>query len=125
VSTAAVLPFVADLERLAAEFEAFGAGETAAALRESARRAGEGMAVWWNTPLSIAEAAAWGGYSESQLRKLVSETTIAVAPDGRVRRRDVPVRPGHVLPLGLEPAPSGRADWVGAVVERRQLKRVG
>ena len=87
-------------------------------------RAESAFDQWWNEPLAIPDAAAWGGYSESQLRRLVADVTIPVAPDGHIRRRHVPVRPGPNLPLGVDPAPAGAADWAANVVKRRQLPRV-
>ena len=99
---------LAALEALAAEMEAFGCQE-APAVRETLRRATEALIAWWNAPLSMAEVGAWGGYSESQLRRLIREGKIPLAPDGGIRRLHVPVHPGHRLPLGLEPAPVAAA----------------
>lgn len=48
-------------------------------------------------PLTVEQAAALGGYSESRLRSLLSEETIAnVGEPGapRIRRCDVPRKPG-------------------------------
>lgn len=77
--------------------------------------------MWWATPLTLAEATAWGGYSEGQLRRLIREGKISQAPDGGIRRVHVPVHPGHRLPLGLEPATVAARDFVAQVVQHRQL----
>lgn len=114
-------PVFSALEVAAAELEAFGCREAAGALREAIRRARMELEAWWNTPLSLADAGAWGGYSEGQLRRLIREAKISQAPDGGIRRRDVPVHPGHRLPLDLEPAPVAARGFVAQVVQHRQL----
>lgn len=78
------------------------------------------LEAWWNAALTFEEARAWGGYSVSQLRRDVQAGRIPVTPDGRIRRRDVPVRPGHRLPLDAEPAPTLRDGRGG--YRRRSLK---
>lgn len=49
---------------------------------------------WWTEPLSVAEAAAWSGYSENHLYELVSRGVLPdVTPEEhrvRVRRCDLP-----------------------------------
>jgi hypothetical protein len=114
-------PLFAALEASAAELEAFGAPDAAQGLREAIRRARAELEAWWNTPLSLADAGEWGGYSEGQLRRLIREGKITQAPDGGIRRLDVPVRPGHRLPLGLEPAAVAERGFVSQVVRHRQL----
>ncbi len=112
------------LDSEAQTLEAFGALEQAQAARETARRAIDALTAWWNAPLSISQAAGWGGYSPSQLRRLIREGKISEAPGGGIRRRDVPVHPGHKLPLGLEPAPTvARNDFASQVVQHRQIGR--
>jgi hypothetical protein len=113
------------LEAEAVHLEAFGALGPARATRETLRLIREQLTVWWNEPLSMADAAEWGGYSEGQLRRLIRECKVAVAPNGGIRRRDVPVQPGHRLPLGLEPAPVATGDVIANLVERRQIGRAG
>ncbi|MBA3555624.1 MAG: hypothetical protein H0W29_12810 [Gemmatimonadales bacterium] len=103
--------------------EAFGASGQAQAARETARRALEVLTAWWNEPLAIDHAASWGGYSPSQLRRLIREGKIPEAPIGGIRRRDVPVHPGHKLPLGLEPATVADRDFVSQVVQHRHIGR--
>ncbi len=114
-----------ELDRQAAELETFGAAEASKAVRESVRRMRILLTAWWNEPLSLSDAASWGGYSIGQLRRLTKAGEVALAPNGRLRRRDVPVRPGHRLPLALEPAPVAAADWVADLVRRRELGRTG
>lgn len=113
------------LEAEAKHLEAFGAVGPAQATRETLRLVHQQLTVWWNEPLRMADAAEWGGYSEAQLRRLIRENKIAVAPNGGIRRRDVPVQPGHSLPLGLEPAPVATGDVIANLVERRQIGRAG
>jgi hypothetical protein len=115
------VPLFAALEALAAELEAFGALEGAHALREALQRARSELEAWWNAPLTLADATVWGGYSDGQLRRLIRDGKITQAPDGGIRRRDVPVHPGHRLPLALEPAPVAARDFVAQVVQHRQL----
>jgi hypothetical protein len=92
----------------------------ARAVLEEARAAWE---AWWNTLLKLEEARIWGGYSTSQLRRDIQAGRVLATPDGRIRRRDVPVKPGHRLPLDHEPAPTGTGDWTQQLIERRQLRR--
>ena len=115
----------AGIEGEAAHLEAFGALEAARATKETLRLVQLQLTAWWNEPLSVIEASRWGGYSEGQLRRLIRECKIPVAPNGAIRRRDVPVQPGHRLPLGLEPAPVAAGDFVTNLVERRELGRAG
>ena len=112
------------LADLAGKLEAFGAAPQATAVREAIRRIRADWETWWNETLSIAEATVWGGYSQSQLRRLVRQNKIPVAPDGHIRRRHVPIQPGHELPLGLAPEPVAGADFVTNLVERRRFGSV-
>ncbi len=75
---------------------------------------------FWNEPLTYLEAQAWGGYSVSQLRRQGNEGTVPVTPEGRIRRRHVPVKPGHVLPLGLDSTETGEQNWADRIRERRE-----
>ena len=87
-----------DLESFAAELTEFGQDDLACAVRETIRRARQELQRFWDEPLTVSEAAAWGDYSESQLRRLVKDATVAITSDGRIRRRHVPVKPGHDAP---------------------------
>ncbi len=62
--------------------------------------------------------AARGGYSESQLRRLMSDGTLQATPDRKIRRRYVPVKPGHVLPLGLDPVADSEQHWMERIRDR-------
>lgn len=112
------------LTATAAEFEAF-APATALTIRETLRRVEAALSAWWNEPLSVAEAARWGGYSESQLRRLVRERKLLLAPGGGIRRRHVPVHPGHEIPLGVEPGAVAAGDFLENIVNRRARARQG
>lgn len=109
------------LEASAAELEAFGSLEAAHALKEAIKRARAEVDAWWNAPLTFAEAEAWGGYNVGSLRRLIREGKVPQAPDGGIRRRDVPVHPGHRLPLGVEPTPVASEGFVGQVLQHRHL----
>ena len=110
----------ADLESHADELAAFGQEPTATAVRETIRRACEARRAYWNAPLTIHEAAEWGGYSESQLRRLAKECSVPLASEGNIRRRHVPVKPGHVIPLGLDPVESSEASWRERMRQQRE-----
>lgn len=58
------------------------------------------MREWWSAPLNFAEAAEWSGYSEGQLRRHVSEGKVGQTPEGKFRRRDLPIKPGHHMDIG-------------------------
>lgn len=111
------------ITEVASTLESFGVADHARVIRGTLAQVELAFDQWWNEPLAIPDAAAWGGYSESQLRRLMADVTIPVAPDGHIRRRHVPVRPGHNIPLGVDPAPAGAADWAANVIRRRQLPR--
>ncbi|MGH7529908.1 MAG: hypothetical protein ACREMN_05950 [Gemmatimonadales bacterium] len=113
-------PFAAIEAKAAAQWHP-DAAAVARAIVAEARAAWE---TWWNAPLTFDEARAWGGYSASQLRRDVQAGRVPATPDGRVRRRDVPVKPGHRLPLDAEPAPTGAGDWTAQLIERRQHRRI-
>jgi RimJ/RimL family protein N-acetyltransferase len=106
-----------DLLRLADQLRPWSPDE-AERLARWAAQARAALAAWWDTPLTIEEAAAWGGYSASQLRRLVTARQIRTAGTGGIPRRFVPVRPGHELPLGLDLAPPISGTPVAAFLER-------
>ena len=115
----------ASLKCEAERLEAFGAVGEAQASRETLRLVQMELTAWWNQPLPVSDASRWGGYSEAHLRRLIREQKIPVAPNGAIRRRDVPIQPGHRLPLALEPAPVATGDFVTNLLERRELGRTG
>ena len=114
------MTLLAGIEAFADELVAFGQADVASAVRETIRRVRDEWQAHWDLPLTVHEAAQWGGYSESQLRRLVSDCTIPFAPDGKIRRRHVPVKPGHVIPLGLDPTESTEASWSERVRQQRE-----
>ena len=109
-----------DLESFADELTEFGQDDLACAVRETIRRARQELQRFWDEPLTVSEAAAWGDYSESQLRRLVKDATVAITSDGRIRRRHVPVKPGHDAPLGLEPVDTGEQNWPERIRQQRE-----
>lgn len=111
----------APLLKAAATLEAAGLVEEASALRGQAERVRRLLATWWEAPLSIQEAAHFGGYSEAQLRRLMSAGTVPTVGARQIPRRYVPVRPGHLLPLGLPPLAVASPDWAADLVQNRRL----
>ena len=105
----------AALRARAEELERWGAGDTARALRTAAEEVQAAWEAYWNTPLTLDQAAGWSGYSLSQLRKHAKAGTIPPCPDGRLLRRHLPIRPGHAVPLGI-------ASTVPDLVERSYLR---
>ena len=103
----------------AARLAEYGQVEAAQAVTRAAEKAEATFQDFWNQPLSVNEAAEWGGYSESRLRDLLKGKEIPTAPDGGIRRRHVPIRPGHALPLDLEPQADGSMDQIRQLVNRR------
>ncbi len=108
------------LESFADELVAFGQDDIASAVRETIRRAREELQECWDESVTVSDAAAWGGYSESQLRRLMSDGTVQATPDRKIRRRHVPVKPGHVRPLGLDPVESSDTSWRERVRQQRE-----
>ncbi len=116
-------PDLTSLLAFVGQLEAFGQVELAQSMRETVRRVEDAWAAWWNEPLTIPEAARWGGYSESQLRRHVHDHKLPLAPGGGIRRRHVPVQPGNELPLGLEPDAGGPREFLDTVMSRRATRR--
>lgn len=72
----------------------------------------------WDT-VTLEEAESIGGYSYSHLQHLVSEGTIPNAGrpgTPRIRRADVPVKPGHSAATS-EPDLTSRKGWLAKAVE--------
>ena len=59
---------------------------------------------WWDAPMAYAEAAEWSGYTESQLRRHVNEGKVQQTPEGKFRRRNLPIKPGHHIDVGVRSA---------------------
>ncbi len=81
-----------------------GALEAAATLDDCASELEATWRAWRVEELSIAAGAAESGYSEDRLRELVREGRLPAVRGGagevRVRRCDLPRRPGASAPLG-------------------------
>ena len=112
---------LADLQAETERLASFGFSEQAQVAMTVLTRAREALRDWWDAPLTVADAAAFGGYSPSQLRRLLRDRTIPEAPNGGVRRRDIPIHPGHRIPLGLEPVAVAESDWTANLVQHRAL----
>ena len=112
----------AKFEGVATDLESFGGDDLARAVRETARRCSDYVVEYWNESLSIPEAAAWGGYSKSQLQRLLKEQKIQRSTDGGIRRRHVPIQPGHEPPLGIEPALVGVASIADGIAKQRTAR---
>jgi hypothetical protein len=82
---------------------AHGALEAAATKERDALEVEAAWQMWWTAELTVAEAVAECGYSADRLRELAREGKLpaARAADGelRVRRCDLPRRPGVRAPL--------------------------
>ena len=57
--------------------------------------------VFWDMPLDLAASVAWSGYTTGHLRRMISDGTIVPTNNDCIRRRDLPVKPGHQPPLEL------------------------
>ena len=66
---------------------------------------------WWDYPLSFTEAAEWSGYTESQLRRHVNDAKVGQTPEGKFRRRNLPIKPGHHIDVGLGSADVPGKHW--------------
>ena len=107
------------LERWASLLEEHGHDGDARRCRDMIARAEACWLEWWNTPLTYAEAQEWSGYDD--LRRQVKKKKVPQTPDGRFRRRHLPVKPGHFPPLGLDDVDeAGEQRWANGVRERRE-----
>ena len=103
-----MIPEACNVRGLVAEFRAAAdlfrshADERVACTYERcARRLEEVVHFLEETPLTLAEAAEWGGYSTDHLGRLVRAGKIRNAGrlgSPRVRRADVPIKTGYVAP---------------------------
>ena len=75
---------------------------------------------FFDEPLTITKAREWGGYTCSQLNKLVKDGGIRTDSKRRIRRRNVPVRPGHEYPLDLQPTEDTPLDFTARLTENRR-----
>ena len=80
-----------------------------------------------NETVSLSEAAAIGGYSYDHLQALIASgeiTNVGRKHRPRIRRRDVPIKPGHPLPSPAEPSHfSARRRIVASVSTKHQETR--
>lgn len=96
----------------------YGAAEAAAACQQIASELEQVFREWWLAELPVSEAAAESGYSAERLRELIREGRLPNhRPPGaggeiRVRRADLPRRPGP-------PAPSKAVDELAVRLARR------
>lgn len=108
-----------------------GAPRQAEALESAAEDLERRLPEWRLEPLTVEEAAAESGYSRSQLYALLSEDRLPNAGEPgapRIRRCDLPLKPGHdaiepPTPAGPGPTPrteDGEPDLAGAVLGRRR-----
>lgn len=101
---------VADLRGRADELSKWGANEQARAVRHAANRVENQWKDALTTSLTLKEAAQESGYSPDHLGKLVRDNTLpnAGSPNApRIRRKDLPRKPGHRVPVA-----SGNGDSV-------------
>jgi excisionase family DNA binding protein len=86
-----------------------------AVLRRAAHELEAAWDAWQSEELTIAQAAAEGGYSEEQLRRKVRDGELAAVRNGdrghiRIRRHDVPRKLGHSRCQGDAGSPSDGYD---------------
>lgn len=99
----------------AERFREYGADRLARACQKHADELEAAAGAVRLEALTLEEAAELGGYSYSHLQHLVAEGTIPnVGSEGapRIRRRDVPRKPGH----GVEAESASREELVDDVV---------
>jgi hypothetical protein len=105
--------FIAALRAREELLRDYGANEAAAACGQIANELELAFREWWLAELPVAEAAAESGYSPERIRELVREKRL---PDQRaddrgeirVRRGDLPRRPGPPSPNSAVEALAGR-----------------
>ncbi len=88
----------------AATLRTYGAESAATALERCADELEARVMEWADEPLTLSEAAQESGYSVQHLRRLVTKgllTDVAESSQIRVRRGDLPRKPGHNHPYAL------------------------
>ena len=96
--------FVAGLRERAMLLVGHGATEASATCERIAAELDGAFRAWWTADLTVAEASAASGYSADRLRELVREGRLPNRrnPDERreirMRRSDLPRRPGPTAP---------------------------
>ena len=96
--------FVAALRAREQLLRDHGAGEAAATCTQIAMELEQGFRHWWLAELPVSEAEAESGYSPERLRELVREGRLpdqrssGASGEIRVRRADLPRRPGPPAP---------------------------
>lgn len=94
---------IAEWRQRADRYEADGADGLAKQLRNNAKELEDARNAALGEPLTLTAAATLSGYTTSRLKQLLRAGTIPNAGTKgapRIRRSDVPRRPGH----GIEPA---------------------
>ena len=86
-----------DAERVARYDERLAAQMCACVERAEADRR-----AFWDAPLDLAASVIWSGYTTGHLRRMISDGTIVPTNNDRIRRRDLPVKPGHRFVLAME-----------------------
>jgi hypothetical protein len=84
----------------------------AEAFRRAAEEFEADLKAWWHALLDLQDALAESGYSRDSLLRFIREgqlENIGSASDPRVRRRDLPCKPGHKRRMPWDPpAPEKR-----------------
>lgn len=111
---------IEQLRGKAAEYQRDGVDVAARVYARLADELEEGWQQHGEEELSIAEAARESGYDESAIRKMRKSGRLPEGPNGGIRRRDLPRKPGHgVTPRGPRPVPpagSSAATALGAAI---------
>jgi hypothetical protein len=100
----------------ASEYDRDGAVAQARVYSRLADELEEAMRAWLNEELSVPAAAEYSGYDESAIRKMRSDGRVPASADGRIRRKDLPKKPGHGVHRAAPRLLRGGPDLAGDVV---------
>ena len=119
MTTASLGDLPSALREKAAELrDDFGAEEQAKAMEWCAGLVEQALTRHEEEALTITEASIESGYTRQHLLKLHRDGKMPMEPDGTVRRRYMPRKPGHgVVASNGSGAPSSRVQLARAVAE--------
>lgn len=92
--------------------------QSAEELRTAAEKLRRAVNEWLNEPLPIDVAAEESGYSKSRLRKLAGSEVPNAGQEGdpRIRRKHLPLKPGHTCGGSPSDTPAGSRSQVARSV---------
>jgi hypothetical protein len=103
----------------AGELEPY-AAPAAEAFRRAAGELDTWLHGWWSEPLELDQAREESGYSRDSLLRFLREGTVpnmGTLDDPRIRRADLPCKPGHRRPLPWQ----DEAEQTPAIASARRL----